>query len=65
MVTAKDKLRRLLGHDETGCRGLRLLLLGEQPRRSPKTASKTVELVGMLVPSVYSAELSEFVFAAG
>ena len=32
----------------------------------PRTASTSVlELVGMPVPSVYSAALSEFVFAAG
>ena len=54
VVTAKDKLRMLLGH---GLRGTCF---------SAETAdAKTVELVGMPVPSVYSAELSEFVFAAG
>ncbi len=54
VVTAKDKLRKLLGHKLQGtC-------------FSAETAdAETVELVGMPVPSVYSAELSEFVFAAG
>ena len=54
VVTAKDKLRKLLGHKLKGtC-------------FSAETADAgTVELVGMPVPSVYSAELSEFVFAAG
>jgi phosphonoacetate hydrolase len=54
VVTAKDKLRNLLGHKLKGtCFS------------AEKADAKTVELVGMPVPSVYSAELSEFVFAAG
>jgi phosphonoacetate hydrolase len=54
VVTAKDKLRRLLGHNLKGtCFS------------SEKADAATVELVGMPVPSVYSAELSEFVFAGG
>jgi phosphonoacetate hydrolase len=54
VVTAKDKLRTLLGHKLKGtCFS------------AEKADAKTVELVGMPVPSVYSAELSEFVFAAG
>ncbi|HXU88790.1 MAG TPA: phosphonoacetate hydrolase [Methylomirabilota bacterium] len=54
VVTAKDKLRRLLGHDLKGtC-------------FSAETAEADVlELVGLPRPSVYSAALSEFVFAAG
>jgi len=52
-VTAKDKLRRLLAKDLRGtC-------------FSAETADADgVALAGMPVPSVYSAELSEFVFAA-
>jgi phosphonoacetate hydrolase len=54
VVTAKDKLRNLLGHKLKGtCFS------------AEKADAKIVELVGMPVPSVYSAELSEFVFAAG
>jgi phosphonoacetate hydrolase len=54
VVTAKDKLSRLLGHKLKGtCFS------------AEKADAKTVELAGMPVPSVYSAELSEFVFAAG
>ena len=54
VVTAKDKLRNLLGHRLKGtCFS------------AEKADAATVELVGMPVPSVYSAELSEFVFAAG
>jgi phosphonoacetate hydrolase len=54
VVTAKDKLRKMLGHDLKGtCFS------------SEKADASMVALVGMPVPSVYSAELSEFVFAAG
>ena len=54
VVTAKDKLRTLLGHQLKGtCFS------------AEKADAKTVELVGLPVPPVYSAELSEFVFAAG
>jgi phosphonoacetate hydrolase len=83
VVTAKDKLRKLLGH------GLKLgpvapgAATAAMPRgpisgnicfSSEKAAEVTqaengiddvLGLVGMPVPSVYSAELSEFVFAAG
>jgi phosphonoacetate hydrolase len=54
VVTAKDKLRRLLGHEMKGiC-------------VSAETAEPDVlALVGMPRPSVYSAALSEFVLAAG
>ncbi|MGD9944731.1 MAG: phosphonoacetate hydrolase [Burkholderiaceae bacterium] len=64
VVTAKDKLRKLLG------KGMR----GGICFSSEKAAEVTLQengiadvlgLVGMPVPSVYSAELSEFVFAAG
>ncbi|MBM3220616.1 MAG: phosphonoacetate hydrolase [Candidatus Rokubacteria bacterium] len=63
VVTAKDKLRRLLGH---GLRGICF--------SSEKADETTVEehgidgvpaMVGRPLPSVYSADLSEFVFAAG
>jgi phosphonoacetate hydrolase len=54
VVTAKDKLRRLLGHEMKGA------------CFSAETAEADVlELVGLPRPSVYSAALSEFVFAAG
>ena len=54
VVTAKDKLSRLLGHKLKG-----ICFSAE------KADAAMVELVGMPVPSVYSAGLSEFVFAAG
>ncbi len=54
VVTAKDKLRALLGKDLAGtCFS------------AEKADEGTLALVGKPRPSVYSAELSEFVFAAG
>jgi phosphonoacetate hydrolase len=54
VVTAKDKLSRLLGHKLNG-----VCFSAE------KADAAMCGLVGMQRPSVYSAELSEFVFAAG
>ena len=68
IVTAKDKLRRLLGV------GLRMRANECVCFSSEKADEATleengidgvVERVGMPVPDVYSAELSEFAFAAG
>ena len=63
VVTAKDKLRKLLGHRMKG-------ICFSSEKAAEATAAENgienvVKLVGMPVPSVYSAELSEFVFAAG
>lgn len=63
VVTAKDKLRKLLGHRMKG-------ICFSSEKAAEATLAENgidgvVELVGMPVPSVYSAELSEFVFAAG
>jgi phosphonoacetate hydrolase len=54
VVTAKDKLRALLGKDLAG-----ICFSAEKADQS------MLALVGKPLPSVYSAELSEFVFAAG
>ena len=54
VVTAKDKLRALLGH------GLDGVCFSAEKANEAELA-----LAGMARPSVYSAELSEFVFAAG
>lgn len=63
VVTAKDKLRKLLGH---GMRGICFSSEKAADANLPENGiENVVELVGMPVPSVYSAELSEFVFAAG
>jgi phosphonoacetate hydrolase len=63
VVTAKDKLRKLLGHRMKG-------ICFSSEKAAEATVAENgidgvVDLVGMPVPSVYSAELSEFVFAAG
>lgn len=54
VVTAKDKLRTLLGKDLAG-----VCFSAE------KADAAQLALVGKPLPSVYSAALSEFVFAAG
>jgi phosphonoacetate hydrolase len=63
VVTAKDKLRKLLGHR------LRGVCFSAEKADQVTIAEHGIEsvlaLVGMPVPSVYSAALSEFVFAAG
>jgi phosphonoacetate hydrolase len=63
VVTAKDKLRRLLGHELRGiCFSAEK---ADQATSAEHGIADVLELVGMPVPSVYSAALSEFVFAAG
>ena len=63
VVTAKDKLRGLLGHR------LRGICFSSEKANHVTTAENGIDdvlgLVGMDVPSVYSAALSEFVLAAG
>lgn len=62
-VTAKDKLRTMLGH------GLQGICFSAEKADKATLADSGIDqvlaLVGKPVPSVYSAELSEFVFAAG
>lgn len=63
VVTAKDKLRSLLGHNMKGiCFSSEK---ADQCTLANNGIDKVVEMVGKPVPSVYSADLSEFVFAAG
>jgi phosphonoacetate hydrolase len=63
VVTAKDKLRKLLGHQMRGiCFSAEK---ADEATDDENGISEVIERVGMPVPSVYSAELSEFVFAAG
>src|SRR6202521_5170267 len=68
VVTAKDKLRKLLGNGmklgNEGCVCFSAERAGEATL-AENGIENVVALVGMPVPSVYSAELSEFVFAAG
>jgi phosphonoacetate hydrolase len=63
VVTAKDKLRTMLGHRMKG-----ICFSSEKADRVTPAANgiaDAIALAGMPLPSVYSAELSEFVFAAG
>ncbi|WP_250504261.1 phosphonoacetate hydrolase [Caballeronia sp. AZ7_KS35] len=63
VVTAKDKLRSLLGHRLEGiCFSAEK---ADQVTQREHGIEDILDRVGMPVPSVYSAELSEFVFAAG
>jgi phosphonoacetate hydrolase len=63
VITAKDKLRRLLGH------GLRGICFSSEKAHEATLAENGIEnvlaRVGRPLPDVYSAALSEFVFAAG
>jgi phosphonoacetate hydrolase len=63
VITAKDKLRKLLGH------GMRGICFSSEKADQVSAAENGIEgvlqMVGKPVPSVYSADLSEFVFAAG
>ena len=68
VITAKDKLRRLLGVglDITGGSAVCFSSeLADQATLPEHGVEGIVDRVGMPVPDVYSAELSEFVFAAG
>jgi phosphonoacetate hydrolase len=62
-VTAKDKLRKLLGHGMTG------VCFSAEKAEGTTVAEHGIDdalgFVGRPLPSVYSADLSEFVFAAG
>ena len=64
IVTAKDKLRLLLGHGMKGgiCFSSEK---ADQVTMADNGITGVLELVGKPVPDVYSADLSEFVFAAG
>jgi phosphonoacetate hydrolase len=63
VVTAKDKLRALLGHGMLG-----ICFSAEKADRATREDNgigDVLALVGRPLPEVYSADLSEFVFAAG
>ncbi len=63
VITAKDKLRKLLGHRMKGiCFSSEK---ADQVTLAENGIDDVLGRVGMPVPSVYSAALSEFVFAAG
>ncbi|MEH2519850.1 phosphonoacetate hydrolase [Bradyrhizobium sp. AZCC 1610] len=68
MVTAKDKLRTLLGKGLDFQKGTAIAFSSEKADKANMAENgieNVLEFVGMKVPEVYSADLSEFVFAAG
>ena len=63
VITAKDKLRTLLGHKMKGiCFSAEK---ADQANLKDNGIENVLALTGLPLPSVYSADLSEFVFAAG
>lgn len=63
VVTAKDKLRKLLGHQMKGiCFSAEK---ADEATLQENGINQVLALVGLPLPSVYSAGLSEFVFASG
>ncbi|MCZ6586592.1 MAG: phosphonoacetate hydrolase [Alphaproteobacteria bacterium] len=68
VITAKDKLRRLLGKDLTFGDGTTVSFSAEtsdQTTMADHGIEGVLDLVGLPLPDVYSADLSEFIFAAG
>jgi phosphonoacetate hydrolase len=68
MVTAKDKLRLLLGKGLDYASGRAIAFSSEKADKANTAENgidKVTDFVGLPVPDVYSAGLSEFVFAAG
>ncbi len=68
VVTAKDKLRALLGNGLDMRTGRAIAFSAEKADKATRQENgigDVPDFVGMALPEVYSAELSEFVFAAG
>lgn len=68
VVTAKDKLRRLLGVGLEPGRGDAVCFSAEKSDETTLAENGVVDMpsrLGMPVPDVYSADLSEFAFASG
>ena len=68
MVTAKDKLRGLLSHGLAYASGRAIAFSAERADRATRELNGidgVLGFVGRPLPEVYSAQLSEFVFAAG
>ncbi|WP_183396242.1 phosphonoacetate hydrolase [Hansschlegelia beijingensis] len=68
MVTAKDKLRVLLGKGLDFTYGTAIAFSSEKADKANLVENgieNVLEFVGLPLPEVYSADLSEFVFAAG
>ena len=63
VVTAKDKLRSMLGHELKG-----IAFSAEkasEANQADNGIDNVLDLVGLPQPNVYSADVSEFLFAAG
>jgi phosphonoacetate hydrolase len=68
VVTAKDKLRTLLGNGLDHASGRAIAFSSERADQASKAENgieNVLAFVGKPLPEVYSADLSEFVFAAG
>jgi phosphonoacetate hydrolase len=68
VVTAKDKLRAMLGHGLAMSAGSAVAFSSEKADKATRAehgVADALAMVGMPLPDVYSAELSEFVMAAG
>lgn len=68
VVTAKDKLRTLLGKGLDFANGTAITFSSEKADKATKAENgieNVLDFVGLPLPTVYSADLSEFVFAAG
>jgi phosphonoacetate hydrolase len=68
IVTAKDKLRRLLGHGLDFSSGRAVAFSSEKADETNKAEhgiDNAQAMVGRPIPDVYSADLSEFIFDAG
>jgi phosphonoacetate hydrolase len=68
MVTAKDKLRLLLSHGLDYTSGRAIAFSSERADKATRQDNgidNVLAFVGKPLPEVYSADLSEFVFAAG
>ena len=68
IVTAKDKLTSMLGHGLDFSSGRAVAFSSEKSDRTTEAKNgieRADQFVGLAVPDVYSADLSEFIFAAG
>ncbi|WP_037516345.1 phosphonoacetate hydrolase [Sphingopyxis sp. LC81] len=68
VVTAKDKLRTLLGKGLDFASGTAIAFSSEKADQATKAENgieDVLDFVGLPLPNVYSADLSEFIFAAG
>ena len=68
VVTAKDKLRTLLGKGLDFTNGTAIAFSSEKADLATKAENgieDVLDFVGLPLPDVYSADLSEFIFAAG